>query len=161
MSEKEILVPLKANSVTLSYERNTERGIMLKLQKLSVACVFQRAPVWLLSLNVNTLEKVYMISVDSFNALTNHLTSNNCDTTLYNSIVSHLSRNIFTFVTPPSDVLYLVSGDVSFLNDQYELLREKRFIFTTDKHKIFRKVPVCWTPLRRLKHVQVGGGYYI
>ena len=115
---------MNKTSVAPSSERKTERGILFPHQKISVACVFQRAPVWLLSLNVNTLSKVYMISVDSFVGLANHLTSNNCDTTLYNSIVSHLSRNIFTFVTPPSDVLYLVSGDVSFLNDQYELLRD-------------------------------------
>ena len=99
---------------------------MTRREPISVVCIFQRAPIWLPTLDKKMVDKIYLVGVDTFTCLTNHLKCNNCDVSLYNCVASNLGRQTFIFSTPPADYLYLVSGDITYLNDQQFLLRDKR-----------------------------------
>ena len=66
-------------------------------------------------------------------------------------------ETLFYFVPPPSDTLHLVSGDVHFLNDQFDTLRHKKYIYCTDVHKVYRRLPLGGPSFSRLSHKQVGG----
>ena len=137
--------------------RNTETGIIAIKKKLSVAYCFEANPIWLLSLDPKNTAHIYLVDMKSFSDLMNHLTSNNLDVTLYNSLVSFLGRSTFRFTAPPSGILYLISGSISFLNDKASYLRQERFIFSTDSHRQYRSLPSAFIPLHRIKHQTVGG----
>ena len=61
------------NKVEMEYEyevikktRQTEKGIITQKKKLSVAMVFQGNPIWLLALEPNYVEKIFMVDFSSF-----------------------------------------------------------------------------------------------
>ena len=93
--------------------RNTETGVMRSPTKLIVGLIFQAAPVWLLSLTPAMITSIYVIDFNSFDGLTQHLTTNNLDVKLYNSIVINLGRTLFKFSVPPSKMLYQWRCEIS------------------------------------------------
>ena len=106
------------HDVIVRHTRQTERGIITQKKKLSVAMVFQGNPIWLLALEPNYVEKIFMVDFSSFSQLAKYLTDKELDFTLYNPLVSYLGRSSFIFKPPPKDIIYLISGDVIFLNDK-------------------------------------------
>ena len=98
--------------------RDTERGIIMKRKRLSIAVVFQNGPIWLLGLMHNDINKIYVNAFKSFSDFANHLTDKQLDVTLYNSLVSYLGRGSFVLSPLPTHVLYLISGDVKFLYEK-------------------------------------------
>ena len=76
--------------------------------------VFQGNPIWLLALEPNYVEKIFMVDFSSFSQLAKHLTDKELDFTLYNSLVSYLGRTTFIFKPPPTQIMYLISGDIIF-----------------------------------------------
>ena len=128
------------HDVILRHTRQTEKGIITQKNKLSVAMVFQGNPIWLLALEPNYVEKIFMVDFSSFSQLAKYLTDKDLDFTLYNSLVSYLGRTSFIFKPPPKDIIHLISGDVLFLNDKASKLRIKNsftaqmFIANTEEH---------------------------
>ena len=114
--------------------RKTEQGIIAQNKKLSIAMVFQGNPIWLLALEPNYIDKIFMVDFASFSKLATHLTDNELDFTLYNSLVSYLGRSSFIFQSPPKNIVHLISGDVNFLNDKAAMLRIKKFLYCSDNH---------------------------
>ena len=102
--------------------RNTETGVITIKKKLSVAYCFEANPIWLLSLDPKNTANIYLVGMDSFSDLMNHLTANKLDVKLYNSLVSFLGRTTFKFTTPPPQTMYLISGSINFLNDKISYL---------------------------------------
>ena len=138
--------------------RQTEKGIITPQHKLSVALVFQGNPIWLLALEPNYVEKIFMVDFGSFCQLAKHLTDKELDFTLYNSLVSYLGRSSFSFKSPPEDVLHLISGNVNFLNEKASKHRIKRFLYCSDVHHKYRQaLPHSKILLRRMRHHHVGG----
>ena len=127
-------------AVNSRQKRQTEKGIIPRKRKLSVAMVFQGNPIWLLALEPNYVEKIFMVDFSSFSQLAKYLTDKDLDFTLYNSLVSYLGRTSFIFKPPPKDIIHLISGDVLFLNDKASKLRIKNsftaqmFIANTEEH---------------------------
>ena len=128
------------HDVIVRHTRQTEKGIITQKKKLSVAMVFQGNPIWLLALEPNYVEKIFMVDFSSFSQLAKYLTDKDLDFTLYNSLVSYLGRTSFIFKPPPKDIIHLISGDVNFLNDKASKLRIKisftaqMFIANTAEH---------------------------
>ena len=72
-------------------------------------------------------------------------------------MIIYLGSTLFKFNTPPSNIVYLVSRNVQFLNDEASKLRKGKGVFITDKHRRFRNIPKSSLKLCRLKHCNVGG----
>ena len=89
-------------AVNSRQKRQTEKGIIPRKRKLSVAMVFQGNPIWLLALEPNYVEKIFMVDFCSFSQLAKHLTDKELDFTLYNSLVSYLGRTTLIFNSPPN-----------------------------------------------------------
>ena len=146
------------HDVVIRHTRKTEKGIITRIKKLPIAMVFQSNPIWLLALEPNYVEKIFMVDFESFSQLAKHLTDKELDFTLYNSLVSYLGRSSFSFKSPPEDVLHLISGNVNFLNEKASVLRIKRFLYCSDVHHKYRRVlPHSKFLLRRMRHYHVGG----
>ena len=146
------------HDVVIRLTRKTEKGIITRNKKLPIAMVFQSNPIWLLALEPNYVENIFMVDFESFSQLAKHLTDKELDFTLYNSLVSYLGRSSFSFKSPPEDVLHLISGNIKFLNEKASKLRIKRFLYCSDVHHKYRRVlPHSKILLRRMRHYHVGG----
>ena len=53
------------HDVIVRHTRQTERGIITQKKKLSVDMVFQCNPIWLLALEPNYVEKIFMVDFSS------------------------------------------------------------------------------------------------
>ena len=146
------------HNIIVRHTRQTEKGIITQKKQLSVAMVFQGNPIWLLALEPNYVEKIFMVDFSSFSQLAKYLTDKDLDFTLYNSLVSYLGRTSFIFKPPPKDIIHLISGDVIFLNDKASKLRIKNFLYCSDVHRKYRRTsPTSPFSLKQLRHFQVGG----
>ena len=73
---------------------------------------------------------------------------------LYYNIINYIGPNHFKFVPPPDQVIYLISGSISFLNERRNTLRDKQGLCITEITTRCRKLP---PPYKRLTHSNVGG----
>ena len=137
--------------------RQSESGYIPRRQPFSVVLINQTNPVWLLGLEPRWIEYIFLVGCSSLSDLSDKITANQSDITLYNTLVNYLGRSTFKFTIPPTNTLHLISGDVQFLNDQAITLRQEKGIFITDKHRHFRKIPPSPLNLARLHHHDVGG----
>ena len=72
--------------------------------------------------------------------------------------MSNLDKSCFSFSPPPPNVIYLISGSITFLNELPAWLRHKKGTFITESHfRVRRHLPTCTYVLHRISHVQVGG----
>ena len=62
--------------------QKTESGIIEFKGKISVAFLFQTAPIWLLSLEPSMAHNTYLVAIKSLSKLAHHLTINQPDVTL-------------------------------------------------------------------------------
>ena len=136
--------------------RQSESGYIPRRQPFSVVLINQTNPVWLLGLEPRWIEYIFLVGCSSLSDLSDKITANQSDITLYNTLVNYLGRSTFKFTIPPTNTLHLISGDVQFLNDQAITLRQEKGIFITDKHRHFRKIPPSPLNLARLHHHDVG-----
>ena len=92
----------------------------------SFCLLFERSPVWLLSLNSGNTAYIYLLNCDSFVDFNAHLDGHKINNSLYHSVISSLGRKRFVFSPPPEEVIYLVSGSLPFLNEQSRLIVNKK-----------------------------------
>lgn len=79
---------------------------------------------------------------------------------LYNKNISRL-RHRFKFnqnvSTLPTDTIVLVCGSCNYFSSIFHLYANFKIIFLFDGHYGKRRLPPCTLPLRRLRHIEVGG----
>ena len=119
---------------------------------------FEITPIWILAMRPDICHTIYVPNCESFVDLNTILDNYKIDKTLYHLVIDFVGAHRFRFSEPNDDVLYLVSGSISFLNDIPLLIRQKRGIFITDKHQIHRRgLPNTNFTSHRCKHTMVGG----
>ena len=70
-----------------------------------------------------------------------HLQQNKLDLDLYNHSISPLGRICFCFSSPPDDATYLVSGTITFLNEQSKWIRNLKKPFKSQTNTLDLDVP--------------------
>ena len=135
-----------------------ERGKIQKITPQSFCLLYESAPVWLLALTPRNTDCIYLLNCDSFVDFNTHLDENKLDKNLFHSVISALGRQRFIFNPPPDDIVYLVSGSLSYLNEKSNKILKKRGIFITDHNVRFRrKLPETYLTCARISHAMVGG----
>ena len=135
-------------------KRVEEKGQIKQFQPLVVWLIFEKAPVWLLALQPNLIQKIYVYGMYSFDHLFSCLTENKIDHTLSYLVITTLGQHSFAFTSPPTDAICLISGSISFLNDRSSLILNKKGIFITENDLRCRRTPQDFF---RLSHSKVGG----
>ena len=137
-------------------KRVEERGQIKQNEPLIAWIIFEKAPVWLLALAPNMVQKIYVYGMYSFDHLFSHLTENKIDHNLYYLVINSIGQQSFVFTSPPADVdaICLISGSISFLNDRTSLILNKKGIFITENTTRCKHIPQGFS---RLSHSQVGG----
>ena len=124
----------------------------------SFCIVFQNNPVWLLALQSQFVSKIFVLGSITFDDFNARLENNILSKGLYHKVIELLGPNLFTFSSPPQDTIYLISGDVTFLNEKFEQFRTKKGIYVTEVHtRIRRRLPSTSIPVNRVNHVMMGG----
>ena len=79
----------------------------------------------------------------SFTEMDAYIKNSNIDTHLYTSLVLHLGFDKFKFGTTEiyKTTVCLISGSIHSLNDQTGTLQNRRFVFITETHTTFRRLP--------------------
>ena len=100
--------------------------------------LFEDVPMWLFALTNLICEHVYMSSVNSFTHLLKRLEAHEVDLKLFNKLIQDIGRRKFMFCTTKNDqTIYLVSGSLSFLNDQYNTLQNKPYMMIIGENKTY------------------------
>ena len=120
--------------------------------------IFESAPIWLLVFPSIPFEYIYIEGCTSFSNFSSRLIENKIDLSLYNTLVNTLGRSKFKFSSPSENVIVLLSGSLTFLNDQSLQIRQNSLIYLIDSSiNSRRKLPSSRLKLQRLSHVKVGG----
>lgn len=120
--------------------------------------LFDKDPIWLLALERQMVDKIYMPNFESMSAFHAHLTSRGSISNLYNRAVTRLGLHRFIFAFPAlhTNSLTLISGSIDFLNSFTN--KDLPFIFVCDSHlRVRRKSPRVFCSLFQIKHTQCGG----
>ena len=104
----------------------------------SFVLIFEKAPLWLLALNKRNTGKLYIPGCTSLSNFSLHLTKNKLDHGLYYDIILNIGINNIVFSNTPEDICVLVCGTIPFLNDQRSHLRQRKGIFSADRHVLYR-----------------------
>ena len=125
----------------------------------SFCIIFGNEPVWLLALRPQFVKKVYVSGSISYAHFNSILIENNLSASLYHNVIKLLGTNIVHFSSPPSqDLIYLISGSISFLNDKSLELGTKKGIYVTEQHtRLRRTLPTTHILMKRINHAMVGG----
>ena len=119
--------------------RTQETGTISSLVPQSFGLIYQNNPVWLLALRPHFVKCVYVLGSISFVEFKSMLSLNILNKSLYHNVIELLNSNLFSFSSPPQDVVYLISGTVSFLNDKFLEFRKKKAIYVTESHTRLRR----------------------
>ena len=135
-----------------------ERGCIRNLLPHSFYLIFERVPVWLLALPVESIKYVYLHDCSSLSSFSSLLDERKIDKRLYNSTINSIGRRRFIFTPAPHNALTLVSGTLPFLNEKSAQIGKRKAIYIVDKHlRKRRSLPHSHLKLHRLTHVMVGG----
>ena len=145
--------------VTKVRQRQEAYGRVVSKSLKAVALKFGGAPIWILGLHPIRVENLYIPDFASFSELSQYVDDCGVEPSIFNRMVSLLGRKRFCFGSSGGEAtVWLVSGNIQFLNEQFYALRTKNCIFVTDTHKIWRRLPTSPLSLCRLTHSQCGGG---
>ena len=115
-----------------------ECGIVTELDSGVICILFEDVPMCLFALTNLNCEHIYMPSVDSFTHFLKCLEAHNMDIKLFNKLIQDIGRRKFMFCTTKNDqTIYLVSGSLSFLNDQYNTLQNKPYMMIIGENKTY------------------------
>ena len=103
--------------------RMEERGQLQVYPSQSFCILFETIPIWILAMRPDICHIIYVPNCDSFVNLNTILDNYKIDKTLYHLVIDFVGAHHFRFSEPNDDVLYLVSGSISFLNDISLLIR--------------------------------------
>ena len=141
-----------------SFDRGEEEGIISITSLDSVVLLFENAPVWILGLYPTKIRKIYIPQFNSFSELLQHILGKGIDAAIYNKYVSLVGRRCFIFGKQKEIFSYfLISGSTFFLNDRLSMLRHEKFLYISDQHKVFQRLPNFDITLRRVSHSECGG----
>ena len=116
--------------------RKEEFGVVSVKSLVSVVLKFQNSPIWILGLYPIRIQQIYVPDFLSFSEIHKHIDNLKIDTQIFNKVVTSLGRRRFVFGSLPQESsVWLVSGNIDYLNDQINTLQKKRCIFITDHHK--------------------------
>ena len=116
-----------------------ERGKVSKFQPLDFLLIFEKDHVWLLALNPSFTRNIYCNNCMTFSELSSLFKEKKIEFFLHQEIMYILGNKRFTFEPPSISVTTLISGSVAFFNEKYIKFGQKKGIFITDEHKIFRR----------------------
>ena len=142
----------------LRTDRVEEHGQIKNYARQSFCLVFETEPIWLLALQPQFTKYIYLSGYTSLSNFHCDLQQHKIDLGLYHNAITSLGFSSFIFSPPPNNITYLLSGSISFLNEQSHQIVTKEAIYITDKHTRFRRaLPSTNLSWKRLSHVEVGG----
>ena len=138
-----------------------ETGVLEPVRSGNFVVCFDGEPIWLLALQPHFINNIYIDnSLQSLTDLMEYLSQFPNRLCLYNKIITKLSLKFkfnFSHHTLPTDVVVLVSGEAAHFELSISLYATFPVLFLYHEHCGRRKLPLCGCPLRRIKHIEVGG----
>ena len=141
--------------------RMEERGQLQVYPSQSFCILFETIPIWILAMRPDICHIIYVPNCDSFVNLNTILDNYKIDKTLYHLVIDFVGAHHFRFSEPNDDVLYLVSGSISFLNDISLLIRQKKKLRSTAQcssetscttRELSLNAKMCMTYYNRIMH---------
>ena len=140
-------------------QRHVEKGLLRPLNNFSVVLRFHTSPVWILALDPQYIDFIYMPDHSSWSDFQRALSHDFNNSVLIKALLQ-LTPAKFIFGPVPSSAhsyLNLFSGPLSYLHFLYDPLSTSPTIFLVQGHSQLRKLPPSALSLSRLTHKSVGG----
>ena len=134
-------------------------GTLLHDISISIDLIFEKSPVWLLGLDKHFVQSLHVVGFNTMTEVIVHLGKLELDVSFFNQAFVTLGISKVTTgqsVRKTSDIT-LVSGSITFLNEQAIGLRKKKALYLTEDHCNLRKLPKTSLTFSRLMHRKHGG----
>ena len=150
----------RKSSLKMEKRKRWETGLLKRFKSTSFHLYFEKAPVWLMSLEPYFVETIYFDQYASFSELRRYIVQLDG---VYVDLLSRFDTSIFKFNANrvsacQSSSLTLVSGSLTFLQTVLPRVNNSKMVYILDEHCKIRKIPDFRPKLRRVTHSQFGGG---
>jgi len=137
-----------------------QHGVIASFPKIEIVCYFQTVPWWLLTIDQESVSKIYFPQFNSFEKMMEFIQRHEHGDTFSTILPSFNPQQMsFQLSTSTFDtILFLVSGTIEFFISWRELYPlSLNWIFCTQTHQRLRTIPFFPYTLNRAVHHKFGG----